>query len=288
MNDAELALLSIIAEGPIYGHAIQDIIAERGLRDWTNIGTSSMYYVLEKLERQGLLDSAGDSQSTGPARRQYRITPAGYGVLQTAVADLLSSPRENADGLELGLANLHVLRPSQIRLALHTYRQDLMTHLAQTREQAQQLADDTPFHVQEIFAHRAAMLEAELDWIAAFIDRWEAQAPAEEPEPMPAPADIPRMKQVILPHDEDSPHRAPTRPLKPPPKMPTRASEAQTDLSLTASSAKETVTSSPTPPDLGAALHQSPHTAANDNADDDHHADGEDMGDLPRDNDSED
>ena len=32
MTDAELAILSIVSEGPIYGYDIQTIIAERGLR----------------------------------------------------------------------------------------------------------------------------------------------------------------------------------------------------------------------------------------------------------------
>jgi len=84
MTDAELAILSIVAEGPIHGYDIQTIITQRGLRAWTNIGVSSMYYVLEKLERQGLIESTSAQRTEGVSRRQYRITPAGFGVLQTA------------------------------------------------------------------------------------------------------------------------------------------------------------------------------------------------------------
>jgi DNA-binding PadR family transcriptional regulator len=216
MTDAELAILSIVAEGPIYGYDIQTIIIQRGLRAWTNIGVSSMYYVLQKLERQGLLESKGTARTEGPSRHQYRITSAGYGVLQTAVADLLSTPREYANGFELGLANLHVLRPAQIRTAFVAYRQELVSRLNQTRERWHDLrASNAPFNVDAMFGHHVAMLEAELNWIEDFIAEWEAQAPAEEPAAPPEPVDIPRMKQVVLPHDPDSPHRAPTRPLKP-------------------------------------------------------------------------
>lgn len=215
MNDAELAILSIVAEGPIYGYDIQTIIVQRGLRAWTNIGISSMYYVLQKLERQGLLESKGSPQAEGPSRRQYRITPAGFGVMQTAVADLLSTPREYANGFELGLANLHVLRPSQVRTAFIAYRQELVSRLDQTRERWQELQESrAPFNVDAMFNHHVALLEAELDWIRAFIEEWEIQAPPDDVIEPPEPAEIPRMKQVILPHDPDSPHRAPTRPLK--------------------------------------------------------------------------
>lgn len=57
MTDAELAVLSILAEGPIAGHELQAEIDRRGLRAWTDIGVASVYYLLRKLERQGLAQS---------------------------------------------------------------------------------------------------------------------------------------------------------------------------------------------------------------------------------------
>lgn len=212
MTDAELAILSIIAEGPIYGHAIQTVIAERGLRAWTNIGVSSMYYVLEKLERQGLLESTGVPHTAGPARRQFRITIAGYGVLQTSVGDLLSTPREFGNGFDLGLANLHVLDASRIRTAFAAYQQELDTRLHRMRSRRADLAEQQmPFNVIAMFDRHITLLEAERAWLTDFVAAWEAQAPPDEVEPPAALPDIPRMKQVMLPHDPDSPHRAPTR-----------------------------------------------------------------------------
>lgn len=212
MTDAELAILSIVAEGPIHGYDIQTLIIQRGLRAWTNIGVSSMYYVLEKLERQGLVESKGAKASEGASRRQYQITPAGFGVLQTSVADLISTPREHASGFQLGLANLYVLRPAQIRTAFTAYRQELSSRLSQAKSRWKQFREArAPFNVDAMFGHQVAMLEAELAWITAFIAEWETQAPPEQPETMPEPGDIPRIKQVVLPHDPDSPHRAPTK-----------------------------------------------------------------------------
>jgi len=252
MTDAELAILSIVAEGPVHGYDIQTIITQRGLRAWTNIGVSSIYYVLEKLERQGLVESQGAAGKRGPSHRQYRITPAGFGVLQTAVADLVSTPREYASGFGLGLANLHVLSPAQIKTAFVAYRQELASRLAQARDRLRQLqADNAPFQIQAVFRHHIAMLNGELEWIRDFIEEWEAQLPPDAFEPeTPAPADIPRMKQVVLPHDPDSPHRAPTRPLQPLPEPFREPSpEADTDIS-SPDPAKETAVSSQTPRDL--------------------------------------
>lgn len=251
MTDAELAILSIVAEGPINAHAIQKIIDQRGLRAWTNIGVSSIYYVLEKLERQGLLESSGAEQQEGSSRRQYRITPAGYGVLQTSVADLLSTPREHLQGFELGLANLHVLDANQIRGAFSTYRHELETRLAHARSRQEQLqSHQAPFNVLAMFERQSALLEAELTWVNTFIAAWEAQNPPETAPPPVEPDKIPRMKQVILPHEPDSPHRAPTRPLVSPGDPPAIDSEAATDDVVPPDSVHETRPNMPTPPDL--------------------------------------
>ncbi len=146
MTDAELAILSIIAEGPIHGYDVQTVIAERGIRAWAQIGVSSIYYVLEKLERQGLVESTVTQGADDTARRQYRITTAGIGVLQTAIADLIGTPREHADEFELGLANLPTLRPDQVRTALTAYRQELASRLAHARERSAALqAAQAPF-----------------------------------------------------------------------------------------------------------------------------------------------
>ena len=256
MTDAELAILSIVAEGPIYGYDIQTVIAERGLRAWTNIGNSSMYYVLEKLERQGLIVSVNPAEAGDVARRQYRITTAGYGVLQTSVADLISTPREYGGGFELGLANLHVLRAEQIRTAFITYRQDLLSRIGQMRERLENFeASHAPFNVTAMLDHHIVLLQAELDWITTFIDEWETHAPPDTPPaPPPDSIEVPRMKQVILPHDPDSLHRAPTRPLQQLPNAP--ADEAKNTLEEnpdeSAPPGQTTLISASTPPGMRA------------------------------------
>src|SRR5512140_1774618 len=120
MTDAELAILSLLAEGPAYDHDLNTMIEDRGLRKWTAIGHSSMYYVLDKLEHQGLIER----QSDGHGHR-FQISSAGTGVLQTAVCDLLSTPHAYDRSFEVGLANLHVLKPHQIRGSLVSRRQDM-------------------------------------------------------------------------------------------------------------------------------------------------------------------
>lgn len=215
MLDAELAILSIIAEAPSVGragHDVNEIITERNLRLWTMIGVESIYYVIEKLEAQGLILNVDRVPPEDKQWRVYRITTAGRGVLQTAVNDLLTSVRQHPSRFELGLANLLVLQPSQVRNALLSHQADLQHRHESVLAQYEYLkTQDVPFHILAMFEHQLAMITAERTWLAVWYPSWEAQAPPDREDPLPPAVELPRMEQIILPHEPDSVHKKPTR-----------------------------------------------------------------------------
>lgn len=184
MTDAELTILSLVAEGPRYGYEIQQIIDERGLREWLTIGFSSIYYILNKLERQEMLASELRAQGPGPARKVYEITEAGRGVLQTAIADLLRQPRSLGTGFELGLANLTALKPYQVYKVLDHHQVDLQQRLDAVRKawERHQKEDDplVSDHIRALYTHSIAVMQAELEWLTEFIDDWKVRYPAVE------------------------------------------------------------------------------------------------------------
>ncbi|HWI61463.1 MAG TPA: PadR family transcriptional regulator, partial [Symbiobacteriaceae bacterium] len=78
MTNAEIAIMTVLAERPCHGYEVEAVIEARGMREWTEVGFSSIYYVLKKLEAQGLVEGVAASEgSRGPARITYRVTPAG-------------------------------------------------------------------------------------------------------------------------------------------------------------------------------------------------------------------
>ena len=62
LTDAELLLLGLVAEMPRHGYELDQVIQQRGMREWTQIGFSSIYFVLGKLEKLGL--AAANTRST--------------------------------------------------------------------------------------------------------------------------------------------------------------------------------------------------------------------------------
>ena len=57
LTDAQLLVLGLVAEMPRHGYELEQVIEQRGMREWTQIGFSSIYFVLGKLEKLGLVAS---------------------------------------------------------------------------------------------------------------------------------------------------------------------------------------------------------------------------------------
>jgi DNA-binding PadR family transcriptional regulator len=163
-----MAILTLIAERPRHGYDIEQAIEERGMREWTEIGFSSIYYILKKLDREGLIAGQVEAAERGLARNVYQLTPAGREALRTSVLDALSVPRPSYSPLLLGLANLPSLAPNDVRAALQQYHANLTQQLAhvQARQSSQQ---PLPPFVNAMFDHSVTMVRAELEWVARFL-----------------------------------------------------------------------------------------------------------------------
>ena len=187
VSDVELTILSLVAESPRYGAEIEQMIELRGVREWLTVGSASIYYILGRLEQQELLTHQLQQGRDGLARTVYQITEAGWGVVQTAIADLLRQPRPLGQGFALGLANCAVLKPSQVYHTLIQHRD----RLAHQLESAQALwerrqHEETPSEgTQALYTHGIVLMQAELGWLNQFIEDWRVRHPAVDPDEPP-------------------------------------------------------------------------------------------------------
>lgn len=180
LNEIELTILTLAAEGSRYGSEIDQLIDQRGLREWLTIGSTSAVYVLGKLEHQQLISSAQDA--TG--KYVYQITEAGRGVLQTAVSNLLAQPRSPGTGFELALANLKALKPPQVYQSLKQRQVALRQQLQATDQlrASHQQDENGGDELNALYSHSAALLRAELIWLDEFLRDWRCRYPTLEPE----------------------------------------------------------------------------------------------------------
>ena len=174
MTNAELAILSLIVETPRHGYEIEQTIEERGMRDWTEVGFSSIYYILKKLEQQGWVRSqVKTDEGRGPARRVYHVTTEGLAAWHDATLQVLSSPLRGCMPFLLGLGNLPGIRREKAIAALRQYCQRLAERRDHVRKRGQEQAP-LPYSVEAMFDLSVTLLEAELAWVEGFVHKLES------------------------------------------------------------------------------------------------------------------
>ena len=70
----EGCILKIISRAPTYGYAIAATLRDNGFADLTE---GTLYPLLLRLERKGLIAAEYRAGSGGPSRKYYRLTPDG-------------------------------------------------------------------------------------------------------------------------------------------------------------------------------------------------------------------
>lgn len=74
-----MLVLRLLSQASSYGYELVTRLQDQGL---ANISTGTVYPVLTRLERDGLLSSELVPSNAGPARKYYQPTPAGLAAMK--------------------------------------------------------------------------------------------------------------------------------------------------------------------------------------------------------------
>jgi PadR family transcriptional regulator, regulatory protein PadR len=80
----DLCLLAVMSEGPAYGYEMTKRLRERGL---SIVGEGSIYPLLGRLEREGLVETYRAASNGGPPRKYYRPSVEGRRALAAGIAE---------------------------------------------------------------------------------------------------------------------------------------------------------------------------------------------------------
>ena len=78
----DLCLLTVMDEGPAYGYEMTKRLGARGL---SMVGEGSIYPLLGRLERDGLVDTHRAASSGGPPRKYYELSRRGRKALSQGI-----------------------------------------------------------------------------------------------------------------------------------------------------------------------------------------------------------
>lgn len=171
LTQAELLLLGLVSEMPRHGYQLDQVIQQRGMREWTQIGFSSIYFVLGRLQKLGLVTAKrpGGASAGAKSRKVYSITPAGRRELAAQTIAALRDVRPAHPSVLLGMINWPVLRREQALEALEARRAAIeaeRTRLSAIQVEQQPLPD----YLEALFEYSLGQLRAEAEWVSRTLD----------------------------------------------------------------------------------------------------------------------
>lgn len=164
LTPAELTVLGLIVEHPRHGYDLEQVIEQRGIRQWTDIGFSSIYYVLAKLEKRGLIEAA-EGRSGVKSRRVFQATAEGRQIAADEAVAFIADLQAVLHPVLVGLANLPLVSERAYDEALRSRLIQLEARIASVME-AERSQARLPRPAREVFSYSLSLLEAERSWLA--------------------------------------------------------------------------------------------------------------------------
>jgi DNA-binding PadR family transcriptional regulator len=167
LTDAELLVLGLVAEMPRHGYELEQVIEQRGMRRWTQIGFSSIYFVLGKLEELELV--AAEKPVGVKTKKVFRVTDAGRETLAEQSLTALRTVRPSYGSVLLGMAHWPVLERGAALGALKERGTAVEAELKRLGD-IQLAQQPLPDYVEALFDYVLGQLRAEAEWVAQTLD----------------------------------------------------------------------------------------------------------------------
>jgi DNA-binding PadR family transcriptional regulator len=168
---AEIVVLGLLAEGPMHGYDLLERFRTRSMGFWTELSRASVYQVLKRFERDGLVTGKAQEGREGPDRRVFRITRHGRDHLAEGVIEMAGDlvPLDSQAAVALGFA--HAVPAATAKAAADARERSIRDLLEALRTELDRTAAEhdpgrsvsaAMLRQQETFA------EAELAWLTSY------------------------------------------------------------------------------------------------------------------------
>ena len=164
-SDADIVVLSLLAEQPRHGYDLDRVIEQRGYRQWTSLAFSSIYYLLKRLSERGPLEPDEGSQGR---RTVFRVTEAGRRELRQAAGERVLAPAPPSAGVLPALNAYARLDEPELVAALAQRAEALLERLDELRRLRAQVDEE---HALAIFDYEILRQEADLAWTRSLLKK---------------------------------------------------------------------------------------------------------------------
>lgn len=174
LSPKEFVIAGLLNEEPCHGYELEQKIQSRGMRNWTQIGFSSIYHVLRKLKSHGYV-SQSRKIVQGKLQQVYRLTPKGKKALTNQIHLSITTVGRGRNDFHVAISNTIGMPSGEIRTLLEQRIKNLKDHATRL----EQLRDDkiksgTPDlpAITILFDYPIAILKSESNFLKSYMKKF--------------------------------------------------------------------------------------------------------------------
>jgi DNA-binding PadR family transcriptional regulator len=170
-NPLALAVMALLYERPMHPYEMVSVMRERGKHESVRLRYSSLYSVVEALQREGLISPLETvREGRRPERTVYGLTDAGRVEFLSWLRELLSEPVKEYTQFAAGLTFLPALPPEEAAALLEGRVRRLESEVEEMRSRLDAAVEQG---VARLFLveteHERVLREAELSWVRKLV-----------------------------------------------------------------------------------------------------------------------
>lgn len=174
LSPKEFVIAGLLKEGPTHGYDLEQKINSRGMRNWTEIGFSSIYHILGKLKNCGYV-SQTPRIVRGKLQQLYRLTPKGKNALRNQIRLSIPTIERGSDDFHVAISNTIGIPSEEIRTLLGQRMKNLQDHAARLEQLRDEIlrsgTSDLPA-ITILFDRPVAILKAEHDFLQDYVKKF--------------------------------------------------------------------------------------------------------------------
>ena len=173
LSHKQFVVLGLVAETPSHAYSINQRIEERGMRNWTAIGKSSIYRIMIELENTKLVEYY-EEDVDNRKRKVYTITDYGAKVLKEKVYNVIKGfTGKNEEDFYVAFSMLPLLSPEEL-IEAFSYSIEKMKKQKIELENMLKVNHNFPINVSGLFIHPIKILETDIlfmEWVIEKINK---------------------------------------------------------------------------------------------------------------------
>lgn len=170
ISNAEAALLGLLSEQPMHPYQIEQEVKYRDMRFWTELSMSTIYKLLKKLEKDGLVTRTDEVSSENRLRKLYSLSDEGKRLLKEKILSLLSEPEHVRWQIDIGTYNSNLIPDKEVHASLLKYREALEKKISEYEALLKFLQDNQcPTYRFAVATRPIFLLKGEIQWVNSYL-----------------------------------------------------------------------------------------------------------------------